>query len=152
MNVLCLDLGTQMGWAGYRTGLPVKSGTESFAVKTGESLGMRYVRFRNWLDLALRSFGGINIVYYEKVHRHSGTQAAHVYGGLEATLATFCETFNITYQGVGVGAIKKHITGKGNANKSAVIKAVKNLGFDPKDDNEADALAIMDMFTKGKLS
>jgi hypothetical protein len=45
---------------------------------------------------------------------------------------------------VPVGTIKRHIAGKGNADKAAVIAAVKALGFDPQDDNEADALALLD--------
>ena len=43
-----------------------------------------------------------------------------------------------------VGTIKRHVTGKGNADKDAVIAAVRALGFDPADDNEADALALLD--------
>jgi hypothetical protein len=34
--------------------------------------------------------------------------------------------------------IKKHTTGKGSADKLAVIKAFQALGFNPKDDNEAE--------------
>jgi Holliday junction resolvasome RuvABC endonuclease subunit len=49
---------------------------------------------------------------------------------------------------VPVGTIKKHITGKGNADKLAVIKAVQALGFNPKDDNEADALALLSFAMK----
>ena len=44
---------------------------------------------------------------------------------------------------VPVGTIKRHVTGKGNADKQAVIAAVKALGFNPADDNEADALALL---------
>jgi Holliday junction resolvasome RuvABC endonuclease subunit len=44
---------------------------------------------------------------------------------------------------VPVGTIKRHIAGKGNADKAAVIAAVQALGFDPQDDNEADALALL---------
>ena len=47
------------------------------------------------------------------------------------------------YQGVPVGTIKRFITGKGNADKQAVIAAVKERGFSPADDNEADAIAIL---------
>ena len=36
-----------------------------------------------------------------------------------------------------------HVTGKGNADKAAVIAAVRARGFNPADDNEADALAIL---------
>ena len=35
------------------------------------------------------------------------------------------------------------MTGKGNADKKAVIEAVRRLGFNPSDDNEADALALL---------
>ena len=38
--------------------------------------------------------------------------------------------------------IKKFATGKGNANKEAMIEAAKELGYNPKDDNEADAIHI----------
>jgi hypothetical protein len=44
---------------------------------------------------------------------------------------------------VPVGTIKRHIAGKGNADKQAVISAAKTLGFAPADDNEADALALL---------
>jgi Holliday junction resolvasome RuvABC endonuclease subunit len=49
----------------------------------------------------------------------------------------------VPYQGVPVGTIKKHATGKGNANKAAMIAATKAKGFNPADDNEADAIAIL---------
>jgi hypothetical protein len=45
--------------------------------------------------------------------------------------------------GVPVGTIKRHVTGKGSASKEAVIAAVRALGHDPVDDNEADALALL---------
>jgi len=44
---------------------------------------------------------------------------------------------------VPVGTIKRHVTGKGNADKQAVIAAVRARGFMPADDNEADAIAIL---------
>ena len=34
-------------------------------------------------------------------------------------------------------------TGKGNANKDAIIAAARARGFSPVDDNEADAIAIL---------
>ncbi|HIJ83048.1 MAG: plasmid and phage replicative helicase / plasmid and phage DNA primase [Magnetococcales bacterium] len=39
--------------------------------------------------------------------------------------------------------IKRHATGKGNANKTAMIAAMQAKGYHPGDDNEADALAIL---------
>ena len=43
-----------------------------------------------------------------------------------------------------VGTIKRHATGKGNAGKDEVIAAMRARGFAPADDNEADALALLD--------
>ena len=62
---------------------------------------------------------------------------------LLATLTAWCEAGQVPYAGVPVGTIKRHIAGKGNADKAAVIAAVHTLGFSPADDNEADALAVL---------
>jgi Holliday junction resolvasome RuvABC endonuclease subunit len=55
---------------------------------------------------------------------------------------------------VPVGTIKKHATGKGNAPKQAMIDAGRARGFDPADDNEADAIALLmwAIETKGGIS
>jgi Holliday junction resolvasome RuvABC endonuclease subunit len=82
-------------------------------------------------------------VYFEEVRRHASTDSAHVYGGLLATLTAWCEHHKIPYQGVPVGTIKKHATGKGNAGKDEMVKAMQALGHPVTDDNEADALAIL---------
>ena len=50
---------------------------------------------------------------------------------------------NIPYQGVPVGTIKKHATGKGNAGKDDMIASVRLRGHTPADDNEADALSLI---------
>jgi Holliday junction resolvasome RuvABC endonuclease subunit len=104
---------------------------------------MRFLRFRGWLDHVLTDAAGIGALYFEEVRRHIGTDAAHLYGGFLATLTAWCEQHAIPYQGVPVGSIKRHVAGKGNADKAAVIAAVRARGFSPADDNEADALAIL---------
>ena len=72
-----------------------------------------------------------------------GVDAAHAYGGFLAGVTAWCEEHAIAYQGVPVGTIKRFITGKGNADKEAVVAAVRARGFMPDDDNEADAIAIL---------
>jgi Holliday junction resolvasome RuvABC endonuclease subunit len=109
---------------------------------------MRYLRFRNWLD-DLNYNREITSVYFEEVRRHIGTDAAHVYGGFLGTLTAWCEDHKLPYQGVPVSHIKRQVTGKGNASKQEVIEAVRALGYRPKDDNEADALAIIEWVLKG---
>jgi Holliday junction resolvasome RuvABC endonuclease subunit len=104
---------------------------------------MRYLRFRRWISELQESFPELQALYFEEVRRHAGVDAAHVYGGLLATLSAWCEHHNVPYQGVPVGTIKKHATGKGNASKAEMIAAMRRRGHSPADDNEADALAIL---------
>ncbi|GAB4119024.1 MAG: hypothetical protein Kow00104_01160 [Rhodothalassiaceae bacterium] len=141
--ILALDLGTKTGWAIHGKDGQIISGTEDFRPKRFEGGGMRYLRFVDWLvELAMLS-RGIQRVVFEEVRRHAGTDAAHIYGGFLGALSSFCEQHEIAYQGVPVGTVKRFIAGKGNADKAAVIAAVRARGFAPADDNEADAIAIL---------
>jgi len=143
-KILALDLGTTAGWAlNHRDGL-ISSGSESFKTTRFEGGGLRYLRFKRWLTDIKQCAEGIELVCYEEVRRHAGVDAAHAYGGFMAHLTAWCEHHQIPYQGVPVGTIKKHATGKGNAGKAEMIAAAKARGFNPEDDNEADALALLD--------
>lgn len=142
--ILCLDLGTQCGWALIGADDQVSAGTVSFAPRNGEGPGMRFARFRRWLIELKSAHGQIDAVHYEDVRRHIGTQAAHVYGGLLAVLMMWAEHHRIPHHGVGVGQIKKHATGHGNAKKPAMIAAMRARGYSVIDDNAADALALLD--------
>ncbi len=148
-KILALDLGTKTGWA-IKSQNQITSGTIEFKPSRFEGGGMRYLRFQKWLEEINQLSHGIDQVYFEEVRRHMGVDASHAYGGFLAYLTGWCEDKNpkIPYLGIPVKAIKKHITGNGNSKKEAVIEAVKKLGFNPKDDNEADALALLDLVTK----
>jgi hypothetical protein len=142
MTLLALDLGTTTGWALRSHDNLVTSGTVSFRPGRFDGGGMRYLRFTNWLG-ELDRHNGFSAIYFEEVRRHVGTDAAHVYGGLMATLTAWAELRGVPYQGVPVGTIKRHATGKGNANKDAMMAAARARDFSPADDNEADAIALL---------
>ncbi|MFC7333066.1 hypothetical protein [Rhodocista pekingensis] len=142
-SILALDLGTVLGWALRASDSTIVSGTEAFRQDRWSGGGMRYLRFRRWLREVATMTGGLGLVVYEEVRRHAGTDAAHVYGGFLATLTAWCEDRNVAYEAVPVGTIKRFVTGKGNAGKAAVIAAIRARGFNPADDNEADALALL---------
>ena len=142
-SILALDLGTTTGWALRGHDGMITSGTVSFRSGRFDGGGMRYLRFTNWLTEIDRLSGPIEAIYFEEVRRHVGTDAAHVFGGLMACLTSWAELRGIPYQGVPVGTIKKYATGKGNANKQAMLAAARDRGFSPADDNEADAIAIL---------
>ena len=144
MTRIALDLGTTTGWAIMLDG-QITSGTWQMKSKRHEGGGMRYVRFRNMLAelIAELAVDGPPCVYYEEVKRHRGTTASHVYGGFQATLTAYCDEHAIPYESVPVGTIKKFACGSGNANKADMMKAAKDAGFAPCDDNEADAIHLL---------
>ncbi len=142
-GMLALDLGTTTGWALRNADGLITSGTVSFRPGRFEGGGMRYLRLTKWLGDIDRLSGPIGVIHFEEVRRHAGTDAAHVYGGLLATLTAWAELRGVPYQGVPVGTIKRHATAKGNANKAAMMAAIRARGFAPVDDNEADAIALL---------
>lgn len=141
--ILALDLGTTTGWALRAADGLITSGTVSFRPSRYDGGGMRYLRFRAWLDSLAVDVGRPGAIHFEEVRRHAGTDAAHIFGGLLATLTAWAEMHSVPYQGVPVGTIKRHVAAKGNADKAAVMAAVRARGFTPADDNEADAIAIL---------
>ena len=142
-TILALDLGTHTGWALHSRDGVITSGIVTFRPGRFEGAGMTFLRFRGWLEEIAGIAHGLDTVVFEEVRRHAGTTAGHVYGGFLAILSSWCEHERVPYQGVPVGTIKRHATGKGNAGKEAVISAMKAKGHAPADDNEADALAIL---------
>jgi hypothetical protein len=145
MRLLALDLGTTTGYA-LLDGQAIISGSMSFKPQRFEGGGMRYLRFRRWLDEALPVAGGeipdAEIVF-EEVRRHKGVDAAHAYGGFLAHLTAWCEDKGVSYSAAPVSDIKGYATGKKNAGKPAMIEAVTLWGYKPVDDNEADAIALL---------
>ncbi len=153
MTILALDLGTQTGWALTSRDGSITSGSQSFKPQRFEGGGMRFLRFKRWLTDIKQCNDGIDQVVFEEVRRHVGVDAAHAYGGFMGQLTAWCEHHQIPYQGIPVGTIKKHATGKGNASKDEMVASVRARGHAPTDDNEADAIALLylaiEMATEG---
>lgn len=142
-NILALDLGTKTGVAVYtKHNKSIKSNTQCFKTTRFESSDRRFIKFKTYIN-SLRQLYEIEEVYFEEVRRHRGVDAAHMYGGWKATLTAWCLENDISYQGVPVGTIKKHATGNGRASKEEMIEAMVKRGHSVKDDNEADALALL---------
>lgn len=147
MTVLALDLGTTCGFALLTKTAFTFSGTWPLKSKRMESVGMRYVRFKEHLDKLQRA-EPITVIYFEEVRCHRGVDAAHMYGGYLSHMQAWCAENEVEYQGVPVGEIKKAWTGRGNAKKDEMIAEARRRGYDPADDNEADAIAILVLKTE----
>lgn len=142
-QILALDLGQNTGWALRRRCGDFHSGTERFKPGRFEDNGMTLLRFRSWLDRIHETSGGIDCCVFEEVRRHLGTTACHVYGEFLGQLKVWAKANDIPYLGVPVATIKKHVTGRGNASKEEVVRAIVDRGHTPMDDNEADALSLL---------
>lgn len=138
MRILALDPGTSMGYAINDS--PLIFGHWDLKPHRFESGGMRYIRFRNYLN----EIGLLDLVAFEEVSFHKTTLAAQVYGALVSHLMVWAEEKKINYIGVPIGTWKKFITGKGNANKFRVVEAIrKKYNLDPQTFDEADAIGIL---------
>jgi len=141
MKILGIDPGTKCGWAILDDGKRIASGVFDLKPRRHEGGGMRFVRLERYLLEILNTYT-VDLLAYELVRRHLGTDAAHVYGGIIASLTRLSEERALPYRGVPVGTCKKAFCGKGNASKSMMIKEAE-VRFGIKCcDNEADALAV----------
>lgn len=145
-KILALDLGTRCGWAlaeGNGEGEIVRIDSGEWDLSGGryEGGGMRFLRFRQFIRDVLPM---ADRVAYEEVRHHLGVDAAHVYGGLQATLTEECEMQQIPYESIPVGTIKKYACGKGNANKDMMLARAQELWPDIEiaGHDQADALHI----------
>lgn len=149
-RILAVDLGTKTGWALHGEyslkGDPViQSGSVNLQEKSKDYPGLKFFRFRKFLDDLATSHLRIDAVYYEHVPRHNGVAAAHFYGALWGVLSIWCHEKSIPCRGLNVSLVKSHATGKGNSNKEVMMAAARAKGWAFADDNEADALWILDL-------
>lgn len=145
--ILALDLGRTFGWAYCTRGGKISSGSfsplETKAKTKNELRGDKFCAFYKWLKVFKNNHKNIDIVVYEHVNFFTSNEVSQGFGGYLAMVYLFCNEISAPYKGVSVATIKKATTGMGRASKEDMIEAVKNLGHNPKDDNEADALALL---------
>lgn len=165
--VLGLDLGTFTGYAvaHYNPLKPKPIGQTQFicgqldlGAGPYDSGAIRFVRLRHFLA-ALKP----DAVFYEMVRNTPAEKAtkynvasllaramtaAQLFGAFQATVCAWCEEAGVPCTSFGIADIKRRATGKGNADKEAVIAAANaefGLDLDPAGyettgvDNVADA-------------
>lgn len=146
MRILALDPATNCGWA-HSDGA---AGTWDLSVRRDESSGMRLIRLRGKLN---DFFGMTDLVVFEAARNCAPRMqgALVVQAELQGVIKLWCEANKIEYRGFSPSEIKKHATGKGNANKEAMVAFARLKWPEFKgDDNEADARWILD-FAQNQL-
>lgn len=136
LNILALDVATRTGWC-----TKTASGVWNLNILRDESKGSRLVRFVSKLREIVK-LENIDLIVFERSQGFH-QNAVIVQSELHGCLKLFCEENGIDYRAFSPAEIKKHATGKGNANKEMMILAAKEkYGYSGTDDNEADAICI----------
>ncbi len=136
IRLLALDVATHCGWC-TRTA----SGVWDLSIRRDESSGIRLIRFKAKLK-ELIELEEIDIIAFERTAGKYKSSII-VQSELHGALKLFLEENMIHYVSYSASEIKKFATGKGNANKEAMIKAAQtNFAMVGDDDNEADAIHI----------
>lgn len=104
---------------------------------------MRFLRCRSWLREVKKLLGDIDLIVYEQPHQRGGhpTQVAM---GLVTEVLSFAARARIETTSYHATSIKKWSTGKGNSKKDAMIKEAKSRGYEVENDDEADAILMME--------
>lgn len=174
-NVWAFDLGENCGYAFKHEKSPRKdameSGTEVFRDSFHSGGGYRLLMFRRFLRLTLKNYVP-ELIVYEEVNpaAHKVGHTAYVWGAFYGVLAQFGEEYNIPYTGVPQATLKKHavdfckaqgddlnkmkagVKASGKS-KVAPLAAAERMfgGLQIKDDNEADAVCLLDYALKNLI-
>ena len=155
--VIGIDPGTSCGWAVLdEAGDRVGSGTWGLAKALSDGPGMRYIRFERLLRELVATFPDC-VVSYEMVQPYGSGQAQAVYYKIVGRMESCLDELGIPYAGVRPAQYKKLASGKGNADKQAVMAAAYrrwDLAADqtrahPVPNDETDALWIAEAMRQG---
>ena len=140
MKILAIDPATKCGWAISR----LVYGVWDLSTRADESWGMKLLRFETKLNELVKEHD-VGVVVYERPGGRF-TKPVITQSKIIGIVEAFCEENHIHYRGYSSKEIKKFATGKGNAGKPAMIESAKDkLGYEGNDDNEADALWLLEM-------
>lgn len=154
MNILAIDAATKTGWAMLLHD-QITSGIEDFSKRRGESNGILFMRFNQWLankivNAAVDSLSfqdgvfGLDLLVFEQAH-HRGGAPTEIGVGLMTRVLEAAARHKIEHAPIHSMTLKKWSTGSGKAQKSEMIEAANKVIFPRRvfDDNEADAVLLL---------
>lgn len=138
--LLTLDLSSRVGWTlGDIADSHFRSGVHRLP-STGEDIGAFAEAFDAWLHGT--ALDADHVVFESPIlPRQTMLATVRKLSGLCWHTEFFAKMNNIRCEEANIQHIKKFISGKGDAKKPEMVRAVELMGFKPEDDNEADAIA-----------
>jgi len=143
-SLLALTLGLQTGWAVYKRSGEIQLGVNAFRTNPYEGEGMKFLRFRYWLDEMAKKSGGFDAVIFADVQVHTSAQSAVVHGGFLGMLTASCDWRQIPYIGASMFDVRKHATGSDSIDHQRLIDAMRRKGFIAVTKDTVNALAMLD--------
>lgn len=145
MSALALDLGSACGWA-LTDGVTTECGTETLKhprKDKGCDDSTLWWRLETFLD-AVHADRHLESIAYEEVPAQAakGRQAVLVFG-MRAIVQRWAMLHCVVCKGIGPGSWKKKSIGKGNATKDEIMAEIKRQGYQPKTQDEADAIGVL---------
>lgn len=155
LTVLALDIATTTGFAVLGSGL-VESGTVSFRRVTGrkrtadEHEGTSYIRFQRWVREAIQDYKPTVIAFEEPMGNFKNAAARNLIVGFRGILMSTAAYYDRKPVGYSQTKVKQFATGKGNADKEAMMAAARRLypAIPFTDHNEADAIHVLHLYLK----
>lgn len=149
MKILAIDPGSSCGYAlGDDAGATLNSGVWQLGLTRGDSPGMRYIRLRGQLNTMKAAYPDLGLIVYEQpqafLSKYRGGTATEIAYAMVGEIQSWCTGVGLQHTSVHAATVKKFATGKGNANKEAMVRAGR-LRFKTcsENDNEVDALWIL---------
>ncbi len=154
MNLLCLDLASKYGHAALVSG-KLFSGTNSLP-GTHLSDGVRMLKYGNWLAGQIATVNPENVVFEAPyVGDKTSQRTAVTLFYLAAATEIVCAQKHVACYKVEPNTWRKPFLGPDNTNRRKQLKGLVMQhcllrGLSPKDDNEADAIGILE-YAAGKF-
>ena len=145
-SLLSLDLATSVGWARLRDGR-VDYGTYRLPA-TGPDVGRFLAAYEDWLRVAM--LDGVDVCVFEApfVSGKTSQDTARKLLCLAGLTELICHRAGIRCFETNIKTVTKHFVGRcppqRAEKKAATLRACRQRGWQPKNDDEADALAVLD--------
>ena len=142
MRILALDLSTHTGWCVGDSADRPTYGTKHLKTH-GESIGPLAVEFHRWLRRLVEDEKPELIAFEAPIlAKRTKLHIIRMLTGLAYHTEFMAEYLDVRCREVDLWTIKRFWTGNAKAEKIDMVRAAQMYGYDPQDDNAADAIAL----------
>lgn len=140
--ILALDLASTIGWACGSPDLLGEALHGSHALPPQVNDGRQYAAFADWLADKITRYQPTDLII-EAPFLGQSLRAARKLLALTGIAELIAWRRDLRFNEYAAPSVRKTFCGSGKAKKPDVIAACQRRGFEPRDDNAADAIALL---------